>query len=67
MIGDSGVDIQTARNAGVRSCGVAWGFQPEGFLENPPDVLVDEPADLIRQLVFRYLPGNGSPTPITRP
>ena len=66
MIGDSGVDIQTARNAGVRSCGVAWGFQPEGFLENPPDVLVAEPADLIRQLVFRHLPGNGSSAPITR-
>jgi phosphoglycolate phosphatase len=66
MIGDSAVDIQTARNAGVRSCGVAWGFQPEGFLESPPDLLISEPADLIRQLVFRYLPENGSPAPITR-
>lgn len=46
MIGDSKVDIETARNAGVRSCGVAWGFQPEGFEEAPPDVIVEEPAHL---------------------
>jgi phosphoglycolate phosphatase len=51
MIGDSGVDIQTARNAGVRSCGVMWGFQPEAFSQNPPDMLIDEPGDLARQLV----------------
>jgi phosphoglycolate phosphatase len=41
MVGDSYVDIQTARNAGVASCGVTYGFQPETFREFPPDVLVD--------------------------
>jgi phosphoglycolate phosphatase len=51
MIGDSAVDIQTARNAGVRGCGVTWGFQPEGFLENPPDMLISEPRDLPRCLM----------------
>jgi phosphoglycolate phosphatase len=51
MIGDSPVDIQTARNAGVRSCGVTWGFQPEGFLEDPPDMLISQPGDLAPQLV----------------
>jgi phosphoglycolate phosphatase len=55
MIGDSGVDIQTARNAGVRSCGVTWGFQPEAFSETPPDMLIDEPDDLARQLVRNNL------------
>jgi len=40
MVGDSYVDVQTARNAGVAACGVAWGFQPETFQEFPPDVLV---------------------------
>jgi phosphoglycolate phosphatase len=50
MIGDSAVDIQTARNAGVRGCGVTWGFQPEGFLENPPDMLINEPGDLAPHL-----------------
>ncbi|HEY6988603.1 MAG TPA: HAD-IA family hydrolase [Bryobacteraceae bacterium] len=50
MIGDSAVDIQTARNAGVRSCGVAWGFQPEGFLINPPDMLINHPGELAARL-----------------
>jgi len=50
MIGDSAVDIQTARNAGVRGCGVAWGFQPEGFLESPPDMLIGQPGDLAPHL-----------------
>jgi len=42
MVGDSYVDVRTARNAGVRSCGVSWGFQPESFAGDPPDVLVDD-------------------------
>lgn len=46
MIGDSGVDVQTARNAGVRSCGVAWGFQPEAFETDRPDVFIAKPEDL---------------------
>lgn len=46
MVGDSGVDVRTARNAGIRCCGVTYGFQPEGFDEDPPDVLVDRPEQL---------------------
>ncbi|MEP6715584.1 MAG: HAD hydrolase-like protein [Terriglobia bacterium] len=41
MVGDSAVDIQTARNAGVSACGVSYGFQPETLREFPPDLLVD--------------------------
>ena len=41
MVGDSSVDIRTARNAGILSCGVTFGFQPESFAEYPPDFLVD--------------------------
>ncbi len=37
MIGDSAVDIQTARNASVRAWGVSYGFQPETFAKHPPD------------------------------
>lgn len=42
MVGDSAVDILTARNAGVRACGVTYGFQPETFQATPPDILVDD-------------------------
>jgi phosphoglycolate phosphatase len=51
MVGDSSVDIRTARNAGVRSCGVTWGFQPETFAEEPPDFTIDH----MRQLHERIL------------
>lgn len=33
-IGDSGVDMQTARNASVESVGVTWGFRDEEELRN---------------------------------
>jgi phosphoglycolate phosphatase len=48
MVGDSAVDIQTARNAQVKSCGVMWGFQPETFEKYPPDVRVNKPEELLR-------------------
>jgi phosphoglycolate phosphatase len=41
MVGDSSVDVLTARNAEVASCGVTYGLQPETFVEHPPDILVD--------------------------
>ena len=49
MIGDSGVDIQTAKNAGVRSIGCSWGFRPRTELENHhADFIADTPEDLLR-------------------
>jgi len=48
MVGDSSVDIQTARNAGVRSCGVTWGLKPESLADPAPDRLVGRMADLTR-------------------
>jgi phosphoglycolate phosphatase len=51
MVGDSYVDVQTARNAGVPSCGVTYGFQPETFREFPPDVLVDSLPEFADRLL----------------
>ena len=42
MVGDSSVDILTARAAAARACGVSWGFQPETFAQAPPDFIVDD-------------------------
>ena len=46
MVGDSAVDIRTARNARVQACGVAWGFQPETFADAPPDFVIGEMGEL---------------------
>lgn len=51
MIGDSGVDIQTAKNAGVRSIGCTWGFRPRTELEEyGADYIVDTPSEILRVL-----------------
>lgn len=46
MVGDSAVDVRTARNAGIRACGVTYGFQPDSFSAEPPDFTIDD----LRQL-----------------
>ena len=46
MVGDSGVDVRTARNAQVMACGVTYGFQPESFQQDPPDLMVDDMQQL---------------------
>lgn len=53
MVGDSGVDIQTARNANVQACGVSYGFQPETFTEFPPDFVVDDLGELVQRVLTR--------------
>jgi len=49
MIGDSQVDVQTARNAGVWSIGCTFGFGNDTLTSAPPeyqpDILVDSPRD----------------------
>ncbi|MBC7927767.1 MAG: HAD-IA family hydrolase [Bryobacteraceae bacterium] len=48
MVGDSSVDIQTARNAGVTSVGCTWGFQPDSLVTTPPDHLIENMTELLR-------------------
>ena len=46
IIGDSDVDVLTARNAGTYSIGVNYGFAPHTFVDAAPDVLVETPEDI---------------------
>jgi phosphoglycolate phosphatase len=46
MVGDSSVDVLTARNAGIACCGVTYGFQPETLADPAPDLLVDRMEQL---------------------
>ena len=50
MIGDSKVDVETARNAGAWSVGCAFGFGPQNLMETPPDVLVSSAAEWTQAL-----------------
>ena len=45
LIGDSMVDVKTARNAGVWAVGCTFGLAPETLEANQPDVLVDTPKE----------------------
>ena len=47
MVGDSSVDVQTARNAGIACCGVTYGFQPETLDSTPPNVKVDRMEQMV--------------------
>jgi phosphoglycolate phosphatase len=46
MIGDSEVDVQTARNANTWACGVTYGLGSERLVQHPPDVLLDSLMEL---------------------
>ena len=49
--GDSGVDMDTARAAGVRSVGVTWGFRDRAELyEHGADHVVDRPGEILELL-----------------
>jgi phosphoglycolate phosphatase len=45
MIGDSDVDILTARNCGARSIGCSYGLSPHSIAPAVPDAIVDAPSD----------------------
>ena len=53
IIGDSDVDMITARNAGIYSLGVTYGLAPHTLEDAPPDVLVDHPRELADVLGVR--------------
>lgn len=51
--GDSGVDMETARNAGAIALGVTWGFRDrEELTEHGARYLLEMPADLFTKIAF---------------
>ena len=47
-VGDSGVDMETARRACIDSVGVTWGFRPEKELvEYHADIIINRPDDIL--------------------
>lgn len=55
-VGDSEVDIETARNAGLPCLSVSWGFRDEAFLtRNGAQRIVSSPAQLLELLTGRAM------------
>ena len=49
FVGDSNVDIRTAKNGGLTGCGVLWGFRTRAELEaEGADFIVEDPQALVR-------------------
>lgn len=47
-IGDSGIDMETARRACVTSCGVTWGFRPiTELLANYAEYIANQPHEIL--------------------
>jgi len=61
LVGDTSVDVRTARAAGSLVAGALWGFRPGDFATSRPDWQVADPASLAR-LVEEAPPAPGAPS-----
>ncbi len=53
FVGDSNVDIRTAKNGGLMSCGVLWGFRTRAELEEEGADLLAEDPEALTSLILR--------------
>ena len=53
MVGDSGVDMQTARNASIGSVGVSWGFRSREELEQNSLNAIADTVEELRRLLYQ--------------
>jgi phosphoglycolate phosphatase len=52
FVGDSNIDIQTAKAAGVKAVGVSWGFRGKAeLIEAGADLIIEEPKELLSLFV----------------
>lgn len=50
-VGDSEVDLSTARNTDIRCISVSWGFRDKSFLaKQGADIIIDSPDELLTKL-----------------
>jgi phosphoglycolate phosphatase len=48
LVGDSGVDMRTAHNAGALAIGVLWGYDRAGMEREHPHFSAERPSDIAR-------------------
>lgn len=50
-VGDSDVDVMTAKNAGLKMIGVTWGFRDrELLIQCGADVIIDSPSEILKSI-----------------
>ena len=54
FVGDSNVDIKTAKNGGLTSCGVLWGFRTRAELEEEGAIIIVETPQELVQVVLGH-------------
>ena len=47
LVGDSTIDVDTARACGVAFCGVSWGLSPDALVAAAPERLVHDAAEIL--------------------
>lgn len=52
-VGDTAVDMQTARNANITAVGVTWGFRPRAELEAELPAFIVDTVEELKKLIFR--------------
>lgn len=53
FVGDSNVDVRTAKNGGLTCCGVLWGFRGREELEQEGADFLAENTDELKQLILK--------------
>lgn len=53
FVGDSNVDVRTAKNGGLACCGVLWGFRGREELEQEGADFLAENTDELKQLILK--------------
>lgn len=53
FVGDSNVDIRTAKNGGLTGCGVLWGFRSRAELEAEGAAYLAETPEALGELILR--------------
>jgi phosphoglycolate phosphatase len=61
MVGDTRVDLDTARSAGIPFVGVTFGYTPVPMAELEPDVLIDSFERLAPDIAAGLIAANGTP------
>ncbi len=61
LVGDSDVDVRTAHNAGLRCCGVLWGFRGEAELTAAGADALAATARQLQHILLQEVPADGKP------